>query len=60
MTARRLVLASLLGLTLGCAAAGPVGRQDLAPYLQVRRQDCLAEGGRWTASNFCERQACGM
>ena len=59
MTLRRLALAALLGLGVGCAAA-PTPPDDVARYLQVRRQDCVAEGGRWTASQFCERQACGM
>jgi hypothetical protein len=59
VTLRRLWLAALLGLTLGCAAA-PSTPDDLARYLQVRRQYCVAEGGRWTTSNFCERQACGI
>jgi len=62
MPLRRLGLAALLGLALGCATAPvtPDASDGLERYHQVRRQDCLAEGGRWTASNFCERPACGM
>ena len=60
MALGRLVLAVLAGLTLGCAATTPQDAADLMRYLQVRRQDCVAEGGRWSESNFCERQACGM